>query len=232
MVRHARLGVFALLLVLALLQIGCDVVAPPAPTISQTPAADNSLIYDAPVNLTIKNGAVLPGTTIGYGGKLPTGAAKVILAGVVAAKQTGDTLDWQGSPVPNVNLKLNTRVVTFDDQAVSVIGTAHVELTNIAIQPGGTPGNAALDLSAPVSYSLAKNVPVPGTNITYIASSPDGAQFAGIQGYAFRKTLDSLQYVGRVNPKVFLKLDLRVLNFTDTGVLLGGTANVRIDAQP
>lgn len=231
---YRHLIVVLILSAMALLQVACDIIqkAPiPLPGTGPSDAATtspNSLVYDAPVSLSIKTGATLPGTTVGYSGKTPGGAAKVLLGGQVAEKQRGDTLDWRGTPVPNLNLNLSTRVVTFDDMSITVVGTAHIELASIAVQPGGTFGDAPMEFSAPVTYSLAKNVPVPGTNISYIASSAEGAQFSGIQGYAYRKPLDSLQYIGRLNPKVMLKLDLRVLNFSDTNVLLGGTANLSI----
>lgn len=225
--RHCRLGFGVVLISIVLMTVACNVFQP-SPS-SATPSASNALVYDAPVSLNIKSGATLPGTTVAYGGKTPAGAAKVLLASQVAEKQTGDTLDWHGTPVPNLSLNLSTRVLTFDDQSITLVGTAHIELANIAVQPGGTAGNAPMEFNAPVTYSLPKNVPVPGTNIAYLASSPEGAQFSGIQGYAYRKPLDSLQYVGRLNPKVMLKLDLRVLNFSDTGVVLGGTANLKVE---
>jgi hypothetical protein len=186
-------------------------------------------VYDAPTTLTVRNGAVLPGTTVGYGGKTPTGAAKVLISGLVAAKQIGDSMDWQGTPVPNTNVKLNTRVISFDDQGVSFAGTAHIELVKVVIQPGGALGTAVMEFSAPVTYSLNKGNSIPGSNISFVSSSGEGAQFSGVEGYGFRKTLDSLQYFGRLNPKVTLKLDLRVLNYSETSVILGGTANLRIE---
>ncbi len=230
---YRRLFILLILSAMALLGVACNVIqqAPiPLPgTGGGATTAPNSLVYDAPVSLSIKTGSTLPGTTVGYSGKTAAGAARVLLGGQVAEKQTGDTLDWRGIPAPNLNLNLSTRVVTFDDKSITVVGTAHIELANISVQPGGTFPTAPMEFSAPVTYSLGKNVPVPGTNIAYIASSPDGAQFSGIQGYAFRKPLDSLQYIGRLNPKIMLKLDLRVLNFSDTNVILGGTANLSIE---
>ncbi|HEX7587804.1 MAG TPA: hypothetical protein VF478_05765, partial [Anaerolineae bacterium] len=64
----------------------------------------------------------------------------------------------------------------------------------------------------------------------YVGTTTDGAQFLGVEGYPYRKPLDSLQYVGRVSPKVFLKLDLRVTSFSDSSVLLVGTANIKIES--
>jgi hypothetical protein len=196
---------------------------------SNTPVPANTLAYDAPVSLNIKTGTLLPGTTISYNGKSATGAANILIAGLLAPKQMGDTVDWQGMPVPTVQVRLNTRVATFDEQSITLVGTGHIEIPNFKIQSGGTPGTALLELNAPVTFSLKKDEMIPGTLVTYAGSTPNSAQFLGIDGYPYRKQLDSLQYVGRLNPKVYVKFDLRVISFTDTGAVVGGTVNIRIE---
>jgi hypothetical protein len=189
------------------------------------------LSYDAPISLVVKTNATLPGTSIKYAGKSAAGGAQVLIANQLAPKQAGDTLDWQGSPVPSVNVKLNGRIASFDDQSITLVGTARVDIADVTIKPSGTPPtNAMMEFNAPVTYSISKNEFIPGSNIAYGGSTSDGAKFLGVDGYAYRKTLDSLQYLGRLNPKVSLKLDLRILSYTDAGVVLGGTANIKIDA--
>lgn len=194
-----------------------------------TPTPANRLTYDAPVSLTIKTGTTLPGTNLTYIGKSETGAAKLTLGGVLAPKQVADAVDWQGMPVSNVNVRLNLRVAAFDEQTITLVGTARVEITDIKVQPGGSPGAALLEFSSPVTFSLAKNELMPGSMLVYKGATADGAEFLGMEGYPFRKQFDSLQYVGRVNPKVFLKFDLRVLKFDANGATLGGTVGIRIE---
>jgi hypothetical protein len=207
---------------------GCNLI-PSVP--GSATSAPNTLNYDAPVSLVVKLNSTLPGTPIKYAGKSASGSAQVLISNQLAPKQVGDTLDWQGVPVPNVNVKLNTRVASFDDQSITLVGTARVDIADVAIKPSGTPPtNAMMEFNAPVTYSISKNEFVPGSNIAYGGSTSDGAKFLGVDGYAYRKTLDSLQYFGRLNSKVSLKLDLRVLSFSDAGVVLGGTANIKIDA--
>ena len=215
-----------LLMFPAIALLGCSIL----PFLSSgTPTPINTMSYDAPVSLTIKTGSLLPGTSISYSGKSDTGAAKILLAGLLAPKQIGDTVDWEGTPVPNVKVRLNTRVLTFDDQSITLAGTAHIEIANIKVQSGGTPGAAVIEFSAPVTFSLKTNEAIPGSLVTYAGSSPNGAQFLGLEGYAYRKQLDSLQYVGHLASKVYLKLDLRVLSFSDSGAVVGGTATIRIE---
>jgi hypothetical protein len=224
-----RISIWVRLIVLIapiLLLLGCSSV--PFLT-SNTPVPANTLAYDAPVSLTIKTGTLLPGTSISYSGKSATGAANVLITGLLAPKQTGDTVDWQGAPVPNVQVRLNLRVATFDEQSITLVGTGHIEIPNFKVQSGGTPGTALLELNAPVTFSLKKDEMIPGTLVTYAGATPNGAQFLGIDGYPYRKQLDSLQYVGRLNPKVYVKFDLRLLSFTDSGAILGGTANIRVE---
>jgi hypothetical protein len=221
-----NLPFLAAIVAMALLNSGCDAL----PFAQTTPLPPNTLAYDAPVSLDIKTGTTLPGTTISYGGKTDTGAGKIIIAKVVAPKQVGDTVDWQGTPASNVSVKLSTRVATFDEQSIKLVGTAHIEIKDATMKPGGTSGTVLMEFNAPISISLNKNEAVPGSNVTYAGATNDGAQFLGIEGFPFRKPLDSLQYVGRVNPKVFLKLDMRVTSFSDSSVLLVGTANIKIES--
>jgi hypothetical protein len=212
---------------LAVSVIGCNVVALPG----EPTAAPNTLSYDAPVSLSVKSGATLAGTPIKYSGKSATGSAQVLISNQLAPKQVGDTMDWQGTPVPSVKVKLSTRVASFDDQSITFVGTAQVDIADVSIKPSGTPPTTAMmEFNAPVTYSISKNEFIPGSNIVYGGSTPDGARFLGVDGYPYRKTLDSLQYLGRLNPKVSLKLDLRIINFSDSNVVLGGTANIKIDA--
>ncbi len=219
---------FAIISLVTLTQVGCGDDALP---FSSTPVPANVLVYDPPVSFNIKSGSLLPGTSIAYGGKTESGAAKVLITGLVAPKQVGDSVDWQGAPAQNVNLKLATRVLMFDNQSVTLAGTSHIEVKDIQIKPGGSPGNVLIEFTVPViTFSLAKGQFIPGTKVAYLDSSNAGAQFAGVEGYPYRKQFDSLQYRGHVAPKVFLQLDLRVASYSDSGAVLAGTANIKIES--
>jgi hypothetical protein len=143
---------------------GCAESPIPLPFVP-TSLPPNTLVYEAPVSLTIKTGTLLSGTSIAYQGKTDTGQAKVLIAGLLAPKQVADTVDWQGTPVPNVDLKLTTRVASFDEQALTLAGTARIEISNVTVQPGGAPGTAQLEFNAPVTFSLKKDESIPGTKI-------------------------------------------------------------------
>ena len=194
------------------------------------PTPVNTLSYDTPISFNIKAGSILPGTSIAYQGKTETGSAKVLLSGLPAPKQTADSVDWDGVLSPNVKAKLALRVAMFDAQSITLAGAAHIEVTNIDIKPGGSPAKELIEFDLPVvTYQLDKNKLIPGTNVAYAGSTPDGAQFIGIEGYPYRKQFDSLQYVGHVAPKIYLRLDLRILNFSESSVTLAGPGRLRIE---
>ncbi len=228
MIRHGRHFASASMILMVLLA-GCGLV--PTTGTPGTGSVGNTLVYDAPVSLTIRNGNLLPGTSIAFGGKTQTGAARVLISGLIAAKQTGDTLDWQGTPAPNTNVKLTTRIASYDEQAVTLVGTAHIEVSNLVLQPERSPITGTMEFLAPVTYSIGKNLTVPGTSVSYVGPSAQGAQFGGIEGYPYRKELDSLQYIGRLNSRTGLRLDLRVLSYSESNVLVAGTANIRIQSE-
>src|SRR5574341_1827472 len=225
---HERLLWFVITCLVSLTQVGCGDIALP---FNSTPVAANVLVYDLPVSFNIKSGSLLPGTSIAYGGKTETGAAKILIIGLVAPKQIGDTVDWQGSPARNVNLKLATRVLMFDDQSVTLAGMAHIEIMDVVVQPGGSPGKTLMEFTVPLmTWSLEKGQFIAGTKVAYSGSSSEGARFVGIEGYPYRKQFDSLQYRGHVAPKVFLQLDLRVASYSDSGAVLAGSVNIKIES--
>lgn len=205
--------------------ISCDALPLPG-----APTPVNTVTYDTPISFNIKAGSILPGTSIAYQGKTETGSAKVMLSGLPAPKQTADSVDWDGVLSPNVTAKLALRVASFDAQSITLAGTAHIEVKSIDVKPGGTAGKTLVEFDMPVvTYQLDKNKLVPGTNLAYAGSTPDGAQFIGVEGYPYRKQFDSLQYVGHIAPKVFLRLDLRILNFSESSVTLAGPARLVVE---
>ncbi|CAG0946777.1 hypothetical protein ANRL1_03256 [Anaerolineae bacterium] len=209
---------------MAIALTGCDALP-----FASTPQPANTLAYEAPVSLTIKKDTQLNGTSIAYNGKTETGSAKLVIAGLAAPKQVADTVDWEGTPAPNASVKLSTRVVSYDDQAITLVGTARIAIKDVKIQPGGLPGTPLIEFNAPVTFNLSKNEFALGSNIAYAGSTPNGAQFLGVEGYPYRKTLDSIQYNGRLTSKVFLRLDLRLIRFTETDAVVGGTAKIIIE---
>jgi hypothetical protein len=187
-------------------------------------------VYDGPTTLTINAGQTLAGTNIAYQGKTANGMAKITIGGLEAPKQSADSVTWSGSPVPNTTVNLNTRVVTFDAKSITLAGTVHVVVANPLPRtaPGPDPKASALEFTVPVAYSLKPGDNVLGTVVIYAGATADGAKFDNLGGYPYRQQFDSIVWDGYVQNQVFLHLDVRILNFSESDVALAGTANVKL----
>ncbi|TEU09640.1 MAG: hypothetical protein E3J25_10035, partial [Anaerolineales bacterium] len=70
------------------------------------PGGPWELLYIAPFETGIEKGSDLPGTGIRYVGLSDKGA-DILIDDQAAFKQKGDSLDWKGNPVGNVDLDLS-----------------------------------------------------------------------------------------------------------------------------
>ncbi|MSP13582.1 MAG: hypothetical protein EXR62_11570 [Chloroflexi bacterium] len=190
-------------------------------------AADNgTLKYDAPVELTVPLNQSIPGTDVTYLGKSDRGAG-VRLGSQTATKQTADSLDWKGMLAPGVDLNLNGRIVSFDEQSMKVVGVAHLTITEVNPQPA-TVNKSATEYKIPFTYILSKGDKIPGTTIVYQGSSDQGAEFAGAGNPPFRKVADSISWQGNLRNNVTMQLDGRVGPLVGDKVTIGGTATIGI----
>jgi hypothetical protein len=185
--------------------------------------------YSTAFERNIPAGQTLPGTDIKYIGKTDQGA-QMSIGGQTAIKRMLDSLTWHGDVAPGINVDYGLRVITFDSQSLEAGGTAKVIITSVkpqAASPSSLPQDA-LTFRGVVSYNVPKGKTIPGTTISYLGKTPDGAQLGGIEGYAFRQEADSILWTGQLADKVFLGLDLRVVLFTDTSLRTTGTATLYI----
>jgi hypothetical protein len=190
------------------------------------PTPSRQISYDGPVTLNIQAGTTLPGTTLAYLGKAPDGRAIMTLNGVQALKATADSVNWTGALVLFSLVDLKLRVITFDDTGMTLVGTIHVVIQ----EPNPTPGNPSdkrlADFVIPVTYTVARGTVIPGTNVTYVGAQGSGAQFANLDQYPYRERFDSVVWQGHLRDRIALRVDLRVLDFNNDRVVLGGTAQV------
>lgn len=225
LMRHRLVAIFAVLSALTLVACGGF---PPLPS-GDTPGSTNQLSYDGAIALTIKNGQTFPGTTIGYQGKTPDGRALMTIMGQAAPKSTADSVSFLGAPIPGTVLNLNTRVGTYDNNAVNLLGTIHVAVDNPAPQAGTVLGNTITAFGIPVQYSVDKGKAIPGSTIQFVGKTDLGAQFTNVEGYPYRQQLDSVIWNGHLRDKVGLRLDLRLLSYSEDSALLVGTAQVQFE---
>lgn len=190
----------------------------------------NGMEYSATFERDIPVGKTLPGTDIKYVGKNEQGA-QVSIGGQMALKRTFDSLDWRGSPVTGVKAEYNLRVLTFDADAIKVGGTAKVVVANPvpkAVAVSSLPKNPLTFRGLLVTYDVKKGKTIPGTTLSYDGKTDDGAKLGGIEGYAYRKTADSIAWAGQIADKTFLQLDLRVMFYNDNSLKVTGTPTLLI----
>lgn len=221
MKRMKRVSLWLLLLSAAILTVfvGCE----------PRRGADNELVFTGPVEIGTTVGSRLPGTDLEVRA-VADDAAQILIDGQIATKKSGDSLDWRGALDFNVDLDLALRILWIADDIVQTAGTA--KLTVESPRPEAMPVQSisTIQYALPVSYSVRAGQRIPGTTITYVGKDIEkGAEFSGIEGYPFRKIADSLTWEGRLRDNVWVKLDLRVILFSDTTLQAGGVASIWVD---
>jgi hypothetical protein len=184
-----------------------------------------ALSFQGPQAYTLEPGEYLPGTDVRYMGKSDDGA-EFTIAGQRAVKQKADSLNWSGSPAEGVRLELRLRVVWYTESALYAAGTARLVVRDVSAQAGQIPGSGALSYQMPVAYTLPLNEAVAGTGLRYEGKSAEGARFAGVEGYPYRQTGDSVRWEGYLRPNVAVRQDLRLLQYDEQSARVGGIAHL------
>jgi hypothetical protein len=186
------------------------------------------LAYTAPVEVSVKAGENLPGTSIRYVGKSEKGA-EVLIAGQHAFKQKGDSLDWKGDPVEGASVDFSLRILRFTEDTLHLVGTGKVVVRQPDPQPAFIQTDWPLKFTnAPVTYGVARNEYIPGTTVEYLGKEEEGAHLGGIDGYPYRKGADSILWEGKIREKVYLRLNVRVLYIGENSLRVGGMADIWI----
>jgi hypothetical protein len=194
-----------------------------------TPGAPNQLSYDGAITLAIRNGQTLPGTNVGYQGKTSDGRALLTIGGVPAPKSTADSVNFTGSPIPGTLLTLNLRVGTYDSNTVNLLGTVHLVISDPLPQPGELASDSITAFGIPVQYSVNGGGTIPGSTVQYVGKTDQGAQFNNVGGFPYRQQFDSIVWNGHLRDKVALRLDLRLISYSEDSAVLVGTAQVHFE---
>ncbi len=223
-----RLFVVALIVILIILTAGCQIGPVKVTLETPTPGAPGELVYQAPIGLSVDAGSFVPGTDIKYVGPTDKGA-QVLIGDQIAYKQRADSIDWSGSPVADVDLTITSRIAWFTEQSLNVAGTARIVVKNPVSQAASVPDSVPIEYRAPVGYLVPRGGVIPGTRISYVGPTEDqGAEIAGVEGYPYRKVVDSILWEGKLKENVTLKLDVRVIRFDEEGLEVGGLATIGI----
>jgi hypothetical protein len=185
------------------------------------------ITYRLPTKLTVKAGQRLPGTEILYE-RLGENGAYLRINGQSALKRKGDSVDWEGEPLPGVAVDLSLRVAWYTEEQLHLVGTAKIVVNDVAPREMPAATSSPIKYTGPVVYSVGKGVHIPGSTITFEGRTEEGARLGGISGYAYRKGGDSILWEGSLRDGVYVRLNLRVLQFDDQALRVGGLVTVWI----
>jgi hypothetical protein len=183
--------------------------------------------YTGPVEMGVDQGQFLPGTNVEYIGKVQDGA-QVSVGGAQALKRVGDSLDWKGDMRPGVTVDESLRVIWIAEGTLQTAGTVRIDVA--APQPQAEPANesAPVHFKLPVAYHVAVNAAIPGTVITYLGKTDQGAHLSNVEGYAYRQLGDSIDWAGKLREGAWISLALRTALISDGSLDVIGTADVWI----
>ncbi len=212
-----RLLLVLTLLALALAQSGC---------LTRIGATPERLCFNLPTALTLERGATLSGTDIQYESSSEDGVY-LIIGGQRALKRTGDSVEWSGAPIAGTEVELDLRVIRHTEEQVNLAGKAGVVIRDVAPQPGLMDTSSQMSFSGPVAYGIAAGSYIPGTTLTYVGETEQGAELGGLfNEYPYRQVGDSIVWEGRLRDGVYLRMELRTVQFDDDGLRVAGLATL------
>ncbi len=188
-------------------------------------AGSGSMTYNGPTEQTVALGETVPGSNIRFVAYSEAGA-EVLINDLATVKKVGDSLDWKGTPVPGVQVEMAQRILAANAQRLQTVGTVKITVADVRPELATFPDKPAFDYKVAVTYTVRKGETVPGTLLSYKGKAEDGAEFAGVSGYPYRKMGDSLTWAGRLRGNAYLDMTLRVVAYTDEFVTLGGLATI------
>jgi len=206
--------------IVALVLLGCGLLASGCTLRAKEHPSEMS--YSLPTTINVGIGETVPGTDIRFERSTEDGAY-VRIKGQEALKRSGDSLNWKGEPLPGVDLTLKLRVAWQNEDAMQLVGTAKIEMSEVAPRIATISKDSELKFTGPVAYSLGKGAVIPGTTLTYEGrDDEDGAELGGLDEYPFRQVGDSIYWQGKLRDDINIRLELRVLQFDDRTLRAGG----------
>ena len=221
-----------------LLLTGCDLIPSVGKTTTPTSAesATDKVVLVAPFRAVLDQGEGVPGARLEYIGQDDDGI-HVRIDGQDAYKKTGDSFNWfgpalvdaDGNSAAGVELDFKLRVVGVVLDVFQAWGEVDIIVSEPIPVAADLPEDAPLQFSAAVvDYTVARGDTIPGTTLAYLGSTDKGAEFGGLEDYAYREVADSLDWSGQVRSNVYMDLSMRIRAIDDQDVSLLGTATVWI----
>ena len=207
------------------------VVRDPTPFPPPTPQGDTISFNTLTYRRLLAEGEFIPGTRMRYVGS--EGNSYIVeIDGLTATKQTADSFSWKGLIAPAVvaryNLRLTSSLLSNDLAAVGP-----VEIMILSPNPTQLPNTnpPASDIEFEellINYNVPAGFTVPGTTLSYVGMTEDGAELAGTSGYPYFQQGDSLVWVGQLRDNVILRYDLRIISTSADSIRLTGVAKLWI----
>jgi len=217
-----RIGKVAVLLWFTLLFVGCSSFVPDRSV--------TALTYTGPTEVYLVAGQTLQPTDIIFVGTQDR-RGQFVINDMKATRQLGDSLDWDGEPLPGVRLSLRLRVIWFRGNGVHLAGTVHIDVHDPQPSSKGFHKGAPVQYKMPVTYHIPRGGTIPGTTLVYVGPTERGAELSGLEEYPFRKIADSILWEGRLRPEVGLSLNLRVIYFDERAMQVAGIATITLEGE-
>jgi hypothetical protein len=154
--------------------------------------------------------------------------AQVIINGQQALKRQGDSLNWSGEPRPGVKIELRMRVVWISEAQIELLGTTKVTVQNAQPRRAAIVTSSPMEYGGAVAYNVSKGNRIPGTLLTYEGETDEGARLGNMDSYPFRRAGDSILWEGMLVDDVYVRLDLRAVQYGERSLSVGGWATVWI----
>jgi hypothetical protein len=219
MVDNARkwLWLAGALLVISPTLVGC---------LARVDATPERLTFNLPATMTIEHGATLLSTDILFESFTSDGVY-LIVDGQRALKRKGDSVRWAGSPVAGTEVDLDMRVIWYTEEQVHLAGKASVIVSEAMPQSGVADTASQMSFSGPVAYGIAVGGYIPGTTLTYVGESEQGAELGGLYNeYPYRRMGDSIVWEGLLRAGVHMRMELRTAQFSKDGLRVAGVATL------
>ncbi len=194
--------------------------------INPAPTPVRQIAYDGAVTLNVKAGETLAGTGITYQGKASDGRAILTINGLQALKSTADSVKWSGAVVLFSLIDLNLRILTYDESGMTLAGTIHIVVQEPNPTAADPSPNQTASFLIPATFVVGRGETLPGTTVGYVGASSNGAEFSNLDQIPFRDRFDSVVWQGRLRERIAVRLDLRVIDFNNDSVILGGTVRI------
>lgn len=239
-----------MLALIALLLVGCDQLSPlieeqlsgidvpqlfstATPLPPPTPVGDTLTFQIAQQRYgeTIRPNEFIPGTRLLFLGK-DEDRFLLQIDGIDSVKRAGDQLRWRGVMAPNV---LGDFDLYLSPTYQSNILLANGQVNLIVFDPTPSESEPPLTETPPyifqnidLYYVVPQGRTVPGTTLLYLGFVNEEVEFSGLSTYPRFRVGDSVRWAGLMRPNVYTTYDMRVEQVTDRGVVLRGSAEMRV----